>query len=73
MIDRIFNIVLTLCVLVGGTAAIGTELLFPRAEAEARVATLPRVVITGKKQAASTDVARAESSASSERTAKFTQ
>ena len=73
MIDRLFNLVLTLCVLIGGTAAIGTELFSSRADSDARVATLPRVVITGKKQPATTEVARAEGSASSERTAKFTQ
>ena len=71
MIDRLFNLVLLLCALVGGTLAVGTELL--RSEpaslrAEARIATLPRVVVTGHKQ---TDLARAEPAASGE--ARFTQ
>jgi hypothetical protein len=64
MIDRLFTLVLLVCALVGGTLAIGSELLQPIARgagAEARIATLPRVVVTGQKQPASTEVARAES------------
>ena len=75
MIDRLFSLALLFCVLAGGTAAIGSEWFAPQhdAVAEARIATLPRVVITGKKQAASTEVARADSPAGSDGVAKFTQ
>ena len=73
MIDRTFNLVLVLLVLVGGTVAIGAELFSNRSEAEARVATLPRVVITGKRLPVITEVAHEDNSASSERASKFTQ
>lgn len=76
MIDRLFSLALLFCVLAGGTAAIGSEWFAPQQRAiaaDARVATLPRVVITGKKQPATTEVARVERQAGSDGVAKFTQ
>ena len=66
MIDRIFFAALTLCLLIGGTLAIGSEMLglndhaAPRAQSQAQVIQLPRVVITGTRQAATTEVADTE-------------
>lgn len=63
MIDRLFTTILTLAVLSGGTLAIGSELFVPRhgtvAESQARIATLPRVVVTGSRQPAVTALAQA--------------
>ena len=72
MIDRLFSLALLFSVLVGGTLAIGSELLAPRhdAIAEARIATLPRVVVTGRKLPVQTKVARADSPSSD---ARFSQ
>jgi hypothetical protein len=74
MIDRLFTLILTFAVLVGGTLAVGSELFAPRATAQpdARIATLPRVVVTGHKQPARAEVARAESDRN-DTAAKFTQ
>ncbi|GAP37698.1 hypothetical protein [Piscinibacter sakaiensis] len=47
MIDRLFSLALLLCVLAGGTAAIGAE-LFARAEPAPTVVQLPRVLVTGR-------------------------
>ena len=73
MIDRLFTLILTIAVLVGGTLAVGSELFAPRAtaQADARIATLPRVVVTGKKEPAQTEMARADSR--NDTAAKFTQ
>lgn len=67
MIDRLSTLVLTVCVLAGGTLAVGLELLKPRPipQTNASVAQLPRVVIIGKKQPATTEIARADASAAS--------
>lgn len=75
MIDRLFSLALLFCVLAGGTAAIGSEWFAPQhdAVADARIATLPRVVITGKKQPATTEVAHADRPADNGAVAKFTQ
>ncbi len=72
MIDRLFSLALTFCVLAGGTVAIGSELLSPRQDAVPHnsVAQLPRVVVTGKKTPVATEVARADAS---EGVAKFVQ
>ena len=63
MIDRLFTTLLTLAVLSGGTLAIGSELFAARhgavAAAEARIATLPRVIVTGTRQGADTALAQA--------------
>lgn len=64
MIDRIFSAALTFCLLAGGTLAIGSEMLgsnnhaAPRAQAQ--VIQLPRVEISGPRQAAKTEVADTE-------------
>lgn len=65
MIDRLFTTLLTLAVLSGGTLAIGSELFAPRhgAVAETRIATLPRVVVTGSRQPAETTLAQASAPA----------
>lgn len=47
MIDRLFSLALLLCVLAGGTTAIGTE-LFKSASPAPVVVELPRVVVTGR-------------------------
>lgn len=61
MIDRIFTLTLTFAVLAGGTLAIGNELLTQPKPADARrIATLPRVVVTGQVQRAQTELAQAE-------------
>ncbi len=60
MIDRIFSALLTFCLLAGGTAAIGSALIDDTPAAAAAVATLPTVEITGKRDAASSPVARNE-------------
>ncbi len=59
MIDRIFSALLTFCLLAGGTAAIGSALIDDTPTARATpVVTLPTVEITGKRDAASSPVAR---------------
>jgi hypothetical protein len=80
MIDRLFTLVLLACALIGGTVAVGSELLQPltrSASAEAHIATLPRVVVTGRQQAPGTEVARAEAGDTAGSTARspahFTQ
>lgn len=66
MIDRIFFAALTLCLLIGGTLAIGSEMLglndhaSQQVQAQTQVIQLPRVVITGTRQAATTEVADME-------------
>ena len=64
MIDRIFFAALTLCLLIGGTLAIGSEMLglndHVSPQIQAQVIQLPRVVITGTRQAATTEVADTE-------------
>ena len=67
MIDRLFSLVLLFSVLVGGTLAIGSELLSHRDTSATTVAHLPRVVITGKRLLG-TEMARAKTS---DGTAKF--
>lgn len=64
MIDRIFSLVLLFCILAGGTAAVGSELLTQRTEVptSTAIASLPRVVVTGRKQPTTTAVARADHS-----------
>lgn len=75
MIDRLFTLALLVCVLAGGTAAVGSEWFSDRAaQAQTQVVQLPRVIVTGKKQAASTDVATAEAPATGAlATSKFVQ
>lgn len=61
MIDRHFTLALLAVTLFGGTFAIGHELLQPRSaatSAQAQIATLPRVVVTGQKQPAATALAQ---------------
>ncbi|CAN5853933.1 hypothetical protein BH11PSE8_BH11PSE8_39780 [soil metagenome] len=66
MIDRLFFAALTLCLLIGGTLAIGSEMLglndhaAAHVQAQTQVIQLPRVVITGTRQAAKTEVADTE-------------
>ena len=69
MIDRLFSLILLISVLVGGTLAIGSELLNHRDTSATTVAHLPRVVITGKRLQG-TEMARADNSDS---TAKFVE
>jgi hypothetical protein len=77
MIDRLFTTLLTLAVLSGGTLAIGSELFAPRlgvaAVADARIATLPRVVITGSRQHADTTLAQAAAPGTQGSTAPIAQ
>jgi hypothetical protein len=69
MIDRLFTATLTFCLLIGGTLAIGSAMLgfdqpvaAPQAaSAPAPVVQLERVVIVGKRLAATTDVAQSDS------------
>lgn len=82
MIDRLFTLALLVCVLAGGAAAVGSELFVDRTaaaklatastSADRQIVQLPRVVVTGKKQAATTDVATADSP-SLATTSKFVQ
>ncbi len=80
MIDRLFTLALLVCVLAGGAAAVGSELFVDRTaatsasadKADSKIVQLPRVVVTGKKQAATTDVATADSP-SLATTSKFVQ
>lgn len=59
MIDRIFGALLIVCLLAGGAAAIGSALVEEPSPAEPVLrATLPMVTVTGKREAASTPVAR---------------
>ncbi len=68
MIDRLFFSVLTFYLLAGGTLAIGSEMLglndhaAPQAQVQAQtqVIQLPRVEISGPRQAAKTEVADTE-------------
>lgn len=74
MIDRLFTAALTLCLLAGGTAAIGSAWFHspvPAAHAaqptvvhlppvEVRIVRLPAVEVTASRAAASTAVARTE-------------
>jgi hypothetical protein len=55
MIDRIFFAALTFCLLIAGTLAIGAAMFGEArvASAEARVVQLERVVVVGKRMAAS--------------------
>lgn len=57
MFDRVFSAALAFCVLAGGTVAVGTAMLEEQ-EAQARVVTLPRVEINGKRPQAGTKVAQ---------------
>jgi hypothetical protein len=54
MTENLFSAVLTFSLLAGGTIAFGSEMLAPQrvAAAPAAVATLPRVMIVGKRIAA---------------------
>lgn len=56
MTDHILSIALVFSILAGGTAAIGSELLGSRGRAPAPAATamvtLPMIVVTGRRQAA---------------------
>ena len=66
MIDRLFFAALTLCLLIGGTLAIGSDMLglndpaAPQGQVQAQVIQLPRVEISGPRQAAKTEVADME-------------
>ncbi|MDE2094740.1 MAG: hypothetical protein KGL99_14330 [Burkholderiales bacterium] len=72
MIDRIFSAALTLCLLAGGTLAIGSAMLGldrPAARAasgHARVVQLKPVVIVGKRLAHATTIARGDATASTD-------
>ncbi len=67
MIDRHFTLALLACTLFGGTVAIGSELMQRPTDgalaAQARIATLPRVVVVGHKQPAATTLAEAGTAA----------
>jgi len=75
MIDRLFTTILTFAVLTGGTLAIGSELFAPRqgAAPEVRIATLPRVVVTGSRQTADTALAQASAAAQQDRATPIAQ
>lgn len=62
MIDHFFSAALTFCLLCAGTAAIGSLLLEPAAakQTQVRVIEPPRVVITAKRLAPSTALARSD-------------
>lgn len=61
MIDRIFGALLIVCLLAGGTAAIGSALLDdPAPEQPMLTVTLPTVEIVGKREPVDTPVARNE-------------
>ena len=61
MIDRIFGALLIVCLLAGGTAAIGSALLDdPTPEQPMLTVTLPTVEIVGKREPVDTPVARNE-------------
>ena len=62
MIDHLFSAALTFCLLAAGTAAVGSLLLepAPAKQAQVRVIELPRVVITAKRLAAPTAVAKSD-------------
>ena len=62
MIDHLFSAALTFCLLAAGTAAIASLMVGAPVHKHAQVRTieLPRVVVTGHRQAASATVARAE-------------
>lgn len=60
MFDRVFSAALAFCVLAGGTVAVGTAMLEVQ-EPEARVVTLPRVEINGKRPQSGAKVAQIES------------
>lgn len=62
MIDRLFTLTLTFAILAGATLAVGDEFFSTQPGQPAPiVAELPRVVITGEVQPASTALASAES------------
>jgi hypothetical protein len=56
MFDRIFSAVLAFAVLAGGTLAVGAAML----EEPAKIVQLPRVEITGKRIAATQNVAQGD-------------
>lgn len=58
MIDRIFSALLTFCLLAGGTVAIGSALVDEAPEATTPVVVLPAVTVIGKREAASSPLAR---------------
>lgn len=59
MIDRIFGALLIACLLAGGTAAIGSALIIDAPPAPpVLTATLPEVTVTGKREPASSPLAR---------------
>ncbi len=63
MIDRIFSAALTLCLLAGGTLAIGSALLGldrPATQAAPRVVRLEPVVVIGKRIAHATTIAQGD-------------
>ena len=64
MIDRIFGALLIVCLLAGGTVAIGSALIEDPAPAQpVATATLPTVTVTGKREPVDTPVARNETGA----------
>ena len=64
MIDRIFGALLIVCLLAGGTVAIGSALVEEPAPAQpVLTATLPTVTVTGKRGTVDTPVARNEAGA----------
>lgn len=71
MIDRIFSAALTLCLLAGGTLAIGSALLgldrpataAPAAPSHVRVVQLEPVVVIGKRLAHPTTIAQSDAGA----------
>ena len=62
MIDHLFSAALTFCLLCAGTAAVGSLLLEPALakHSQVRVIELPRVLITAKRRAAPTALAKSE-------------
>jgi hypothetical protein len=75
MIERLFTTILTFAVLTGGTLAIGSELFTASqgATPELRIATLPRVVVTGSRQTADTALAQASAAAQQDRATPIAQ
>lgn len=76
MIDRIFSAALTLCLLAGGTLAIGSAMLgldrpaLQAAPGHTRVVQLEPVVVIGKRLAHTTTIAQSDAGASADQRAE---
>ena len=75
MIDRLFTLILTLFVLIGGTIAVGAEWFGNDQDraTEARIATLPRVTVTGKRLPIQTEIASTVSTPNTSEAIRFVQ